>query len=54
MDINNILGNSKYFKWSYQIKKVSLIDEPFTQENGLLTKKFALNRNVIYEKYASS
>lgn len=51
IDINNILGNSKYFKWSYQIKKIALIDEPFTQENCLLTKKFALNRNVIYEKY---
>ena len=50
-DINNIIGNSKYFKWSYQIRKISLIDEHFTQENGLLTKKLGLNRNVIYEKY---
>ena len=51
IDINNILGSSQYFKWLYQIKKFSFIDEHFTQENGLLTKKFALNRNEIYNKY---
>ncbi|MBQ8886692.1 MAG: AMP-binding protein [Candidatus Gastranaerophilales bacterium] len=51
IDINNILGSSQYFKWLYQIKKATLINEHFTQENGLLTKKFALNRNEIYNKY---
>ena len=51
MDINNMVGQSEFFKWIHQIKDIVVADEPFTQENGLLTKKFSLNRPAIHAKY---
>lgn len=51
IDINNLIGENKYFKWIEQIKNITIIETPFTVENGLLTIKHTIARNKIYEKY---
>lgn len=51
MDINNLIGDDKYFKWIEQIKDIRYINEEFSYENGFLTKKYSIKRNKIYEVY---
>ncbi len=51
IDINNLIGNDKYFKWIEQIKDIRYIDKEFSYENGFLTKKYSLKRNKIYDVY---
>ena len=51
IEINNLIGENKFFKWIEQVKNISFIEEPFTVENGMLTKKYTMARNKIYAHY---
>lgn len=51
IDINNLIEKDKFFKKIEYVRKISFIDEPFTIENGLLSKKYTLIRDKIYNKY---
>lgn len=51
IDINNLIGKNKFFKWIEQIKNISFINDEFTIENGFLTAKHTIIRSKIYEKY---
>ncbi len=51
IDINNIIGKDKFFKWIEQIKDIVFIDEPFTIENGLMTRKYTIIKSKVYNKY---
>lgn len=51
IEINNLIGENKFFKWIEQVKNISFIEEPFTVENGMLTKKYTMARNKIYANY---
>ena len=51
IDINNLIGKDKFFRWIEQIKDVIFIDEPFTIENGLMTRKYTVIRTKVYDKY---
>lgn len=46
------LGRSNDFKGFEVIKKLTLIDEPFSLENGLLTPTMKLKRHEAKQKYA--
>ncbi len=50
-DINNLIGKDKFFRWIEQIKDITFIDEPFTIENGLMTKKYTIIKTKVYDKY---
>ena len=45
---------SSEFKQFEKIKKVKLIAEDFTQENGMLTPKLSLKRRVVMQKYGEA
>jgi long-chain acyl-CoA synthetase len=51
IDINNLIGENKFFRWIEQIKDIVFIDEPFTIENGLMTRKYTIIRTKVYDKY---
>ena len=51
IDINNLIGKDKFFRWIEQIKDIVIIDEPFTIENGLMTRKYTVIRTKVYDKY---
>ena len=51
IDINNLIGKNKFFKWIEQVKNISFIDEKLTVNNGFLTAKYTIVRNKVYEKY---
>ena len=51
IDINNLIGKDKFFRWIEQIKDIVFIDEPFTIENGLMTRKYTIIRTKVYDKY---
>jgi long-chain acyl-CoA synthetase len=51
IDINNLIGKNKFFKWIEQVKNISFIDEKLTVNNGFLTAKYTIIRNKVYEKY---
>lgn len=51
IDINNLIGKNKFFKWIEQVKNISFIDEKLTVENGFLTAKYTIIRSRVYEKY---
>jgi len=50
IDINNLIGNDKYFKWIEIIKDIRYVNE-FSYENGFLTKKYGIKRKKIYEEF---
>lgn len=45
--------HSSDFKQFEKIKKIKIIDEDFTQENGMLTPKLSLKRRVVMQKYGA-
>ncbi|MBR3654426.1 MAG: AMP-binding protein [Elusimicrobia bacterium] len=51
IDINNLIGKDKFFRWIEQIKDIVIIDEPFSIENGLMTRKYTVIRTKVYDKY---
>ncbi len=51
IEINNLIGKDKFFRWIEQIKDIVFIDEPFTIENGLMTRKYTIVRTKVYNKY---
>ena len=51
IDINNLIGKDKFFRWTEQIKDIVFIDEPFTIENGLMTKKYTVIKTKVYDRY---
>lgn len=51
IDINNLIGKDKFFRWIEQIKDIVFIDEPFTIENGLMTRKYTIIKSKVYDKY---
>ncbi len=51
IDINNLIGENRFFRWTEQIKDICFINEPFTIENGFMTRKYTIIRNKIYDRY---
>ena len=51
MDINNLIGQNKFFRWTEQIKDIAFTAETFTIQNGLMTKKYTIIRNKVYNRY---
>ena len=51
VEINDLIGKDSLFRWTEQIRDVALIDEPFTIDNGLMTKKYTIIKNKVYNKY---
>ncbi len=51
IDINNLVGQNKFFRWTEQIKDIAFTTETFTMQNGLMTKKYTIVRNKVYDKY---
>lgn len=51
MDINNLIGEEKHFKWIQEVRNIAIIDEEFTIENGLVNRKNIIRREKVYDKY---
>ena len=49
--INASMAAAKTFKPSDQIQKITLLEEPFTEQNGMLTATFKIKRNVVAKNY---
>lgn len=47
-------GMGSHFKPYEQIAKVLLLEEPFSEANGMLTQTLKLKRNVIFKNYADA
>ena len=51
MDINNLIGEEKHFKWIQEVRNIAIINEEFTIENGLVNRKNIIRREKVYDKY---
>ncbi len=51
--LNETMSATENFKASESISKVHLLQEPFSESNGLLTNTMKIRRNKVCERYAS-
>ncbi len=51
-DIAAVMAADGGFKTHEHVSRIALLEEPFTEANGLLTQTLKLRRRVVMEKYA--
>lgn len=51
MNINDLIGKEKFFKWIQEIRNITILKQHFTRENGLLTQKNTIAKSKVYNKY---